>query len=381
MCLLFLSRNIEERNGPGQLALGAGAEGEGEGEAAAAGAGVGSGFAGGGGGTPPPPPPPPPAGSSHYQPVWDRYAPRGGSIVHLLANYGVFDHTGTLPITLMADAGGDDLEASRLRRWGCFRRGFLPLGDTPVFVRRLLGCLRIDCLSDETVPPAAAAAAEASFVQVISRAADQPAPAEKEGGRGGEGAADGGGGEIFIGRQASAADDHGGGGGGGGGHSAAGGLLRGPWEALSGGGADAVEGCALAKARAQLGSALEYYPTPVATEDSTLAWLSRVDADADAAAQPPPSEQQQQRGGGHHPGAGSALVAGPLVALEAMSASAHVSIQALLRRRAAAAAAWRGVRDELRAQRQREWALVTLRRWEQVAYRQAYAEVVERAHD
>ena len=61
------------------------------------------------------------------------------------------------------------------RRHGCLRPGFLPLGlqdehrstpngrrrYRPGFMGRLLGCLRLDCLSDTTISAAAVASASA----------------------------------------------------------------------------------------------------------------------------------------------------------------------------------------------------------------------------
>jgi len=214
--------------------------------------------------------------------------------------------------------------------------GFLPLGRTGVdgFTARLLACLRLDCLGDsETSVPKEAKSAGLALLAAGAGATDAAS--------------------TLITRD--------------GGSSTA-------------TTAAAVELCATRKALAQLSEGLGYYndgpavahgtaqPWPSLVEEGeALAWLA-----AEAA------------GTGTGPTAGQS---GPFAVLQGHVSAAdsdHTSSSGATGTGVgdagnAAALQWGRAGRALRAQRQREWLLVSLRRWEHTAYQSAYTEAATAA--
>lgn len=148
-----------------------------------------------------------------------------------------------------------------------------------------------------------------------------------------------------------------------------------------------IEGCALRSAEAQLRDAVHYSPKSLEEEDATIAWLAAASTGGDG---PSSSSDGDERATSSKDAATSdeslrqahaqSTWLLPLAAIE----QAQLPLPALPWQAEGARTAtplngssssWHRLSSTLEAQRWREWTLVSLRRWEQSAYRTAWQEL------
>ena len=145
-----------------------------------------------------------------------------------------------------------------------------------------------------------------------------------------------------------------------------------------------IEGCALRSAEAQLRDAVHYSPKSLEEEDATIAWLAAASTGGDG-----PSSSGDERAISSEDAATSdeslrqahaqSTWLLPLAAIEqAQLPLPTLPWQAEGARTATplnGSSSWHRLSSTLEAQRWREWTLVSLRRWEQSAYRTAWQEL------